>query len=153
MSRCAQRSPHLDAVDAPGTAGPSAVYDRTNRPSTERPYVIVDTLRISPTEFNTKSGWELKPEGLCKGVECVPLPPGGVAANGDLELPVVAERLAMPMVEDGDAGIWALGPRGGGRALETAEAAPLTLPDVDGNPFSLQSLHGRKVLLVAWASW
>jgi hypothetical protein len=29
----------------------------------------------------------------------------------------------------------------------------LTLPDVQGNPFSLRSLHGKKVLLIAWASW
>ena len=115
--------------------------------------MIVDTLRISPSDLHAGSGWELKPEGLCKGVECVPVPSDGRATDGDLELPVVAERLGMPLVEDGAAGIWALGPRGGGRALASAEAPPLTLPDVDGNPFSLQSLHGRKVLLVAWASW
>ncbi|MEA3019919.1 MAG: Redoxin, partial [Actinomycetota bacterium] len=35
----------------------------------------------------------------------------------------------------------------------TAEAPELTLPDLDGNPFSLSTLHGQKVLLVAWASW
>jgi hypothetical protein len=27
------------------------------------------------------------------------------------------------------------------------------LPDIDGQPFSLESLRGQKVLLVAWASW
>ena len=29
----------------------------------------------------------------------------------------------------------------------------LELPDVDGNPFNLAAMHGRKTLLVAWASW
>jgi hypothetical protein len=115
--------------------------------------VIVDTLRISPTEFHRRSGWELKPEGLCKGVECVPLPPGGLTAEGELDVSIAAERLGMPLVEDAAAQVWAVGPRGGGRTLETAESPPLTLPDVDGNPFALESLHGRKVLLVAWASW
>ena len=59
----------------------------------------------------------------------------------------------MPLVEDADAGVWALGPQGGGQALQHAVTPDLTLPDADGNPFSLSSLHGRKVLLVAWASW
>jgi hypothetical protein len=29
----------------------------------------------------------------------------------------------------------------------------VTLPDRHGNPFSLSSLLGTKVLLLAWASW
>jgi peroxiredoxin len=37
--------------------------------------------------------------------------------------------------------------------LTTAVAPDLELPDKDGNPFKLSSLHGRKVLLIAWASW
>ena len=47
----------------------------------------------------------------------------------------------------------ALGPASGGRALTTAVVPDLPFTDADGNPFSLTSLHGRKVLLVAWASW
>ena len=37
--------------------------------------------------------------------------------------------------------------------LSSAAAADPVLADRDGNPFLLSSLHGRKVLLVAWASW
>ena len=44
-------------------------------------------------------------------------------------------------------------PESGGRALTTAEAPDLVLPDRHGRPFALSSLRGRKVLLVAWASW
>ena len=40
-----------------------------------------------------------------------------------------------------------------GRTLSTATAADPELIDRDGNPFRLSSLHGRKVLLVAWASY
>jgi peroxiredoxin len=29
----------------------------------------------------------------------------------------------------------------------------LELTDIDGHPFRLASLRGKKVLLVAWASW
>jgi hypothetical protein len=58
-------------------------------------------------------------------------------------------------VQHDGADLWALGPETAitGRALTTAVAPELTLPDVEGNPFSLSSLHGQKVVLVAWASW
>ena len=61
----------------------------------------------------------------------------------------------MPLVADDAHGIWALGPETAvtGRALTTAVAPELELPDADGNPFRLSSLRGQKVLLVAWASW
>jgi peroxiredoxin len=39
------------------------------------------------------------------------------------------------------------------RALATAEAPELTLPDLDGNEFKLSSLRGQKVLLFAWAPY
>ena len=59
----------------------------------------------------------------------------------------------MPLVHDAAAGLWALGPEAGGRALTSAQAPELILPDWRGNEFRLSSLRGRKVLLVAWASW
>ena len=66
---------------------------------------------------------------------------------------VLADRLGMALVHDEAHGLWALGPESGGRALLSAELPEITLPDRDGNPFSLSALHGKKVLLVAWASW
>lgn len=115
--------------------------------------MIIDSLRVDPADLAAATGWTLQPEGLCKGPTCVPLPADARSTDGDLDVTIVAERLRMPLVADESAGRWALGPPSSGRALDTAEAPPLTLPDVDGNPFSLESLHGRKVLLVAWASW
>ena len=50
--------------------------------------------------------------------------------------------------------LWALGPATAtGRALEHRGRRRPELIDRDGNPFRLSSLHGRKVLLVAWASY
>ena len=41
----------------------------------------------------------------------------------------------------------------GGKFLQTRGLPRIVLPDLDGNPFAVSSLHGKKVLLVAWASW
>ncbi len=115
--------------------------------------MIVTELRASVADFATRTGWSAKPEGLCKGAMCVPLPAGTV--DGDvLDLSVVAERLGMPKVHDEAHGLWALGPATvGGRALDTAEAPELTLPDLDGHEFTLSSLRGRKAVVFSWASW
>jgi hypothetical protein len=117
--------------------------------------MILDELAVDADAFNRRSGWELKPEGACKGDVCVPLPDTARRADGRLDVTVLAERLGMPVVSDDAHGVWALGPEtaGAGRVLTTAKAPELELPDADGNPFKLSSLLGQKVLLVAWASW
>jgi hypothetical protein len=90
---------------------------------------------------------------MCKGEVCVPLPEQAVA-DGRIDASTLEERLGMPLVHDGEHGLWALGPESlTGRALLSATAPELVLPDVDGRPFALSSLHGQKVVLVAWASW
>ena len=61
--------------------------------------------------------------------------------------------VGMPLVHDEASGLWCLGPESGGRALTSATAPELVLPDLDGTLFSLSALRGTKVVLVAWASW
>jgi hypothetical protein len=114
--------------------------------------MILESLQVSSEEFAERTGWESKPEGMCKGDVCVPAP-GALIEDDLLSVPALAERLQMPLVSDEVHGVHALGPEAGGRALTTAVVPDIELPDVDGNPFALSSLHGRKVLLVAWASW
>ena len=119
--------------------------------------MILDSLDVDPIDLEQRTGWTLKPEGLCKGPWCVPLSKG-TAASGPaptaLDARVLSERLGMPLVEDAEHGLWALGPETlGGRTLASAQAPEVVLPDLDGNPFRLSSLKGQKVLLVAWASW
>lgn len=114
--------------------------------------MIFTTPRLSAAELKRATGWELKPEGLCRGDLCVPFPsddPTGV----DLE--PAAKRLGMPLLHDEAHGLWALGPQvePGGHFLTDARFPDITLPDLDGQPFSFSSLRGRKVVMVAWASW
>jgi hypothetical protein len=112
--------------------------------------VILDRLELTPAELEAKTGWSLKPEGLCRDDRCVPFPS---AASGPVDVGAVAERLRMPLVHDESHDLWALGPESGGHVLESAELPPIVLADVDGRPFDLASLRGEKVLIAAWASW
>ena len=116
--------------------------------------MIVDRLDLTGEEFHRLTGWEIKPEGACQADVCVPLPTLEPDAEGRIEVTVVAERLGMPIAHDGAHGLWALGPRSGDRrVLERARMPDLVLQDFDGDAFDLASLRGRKVVLIAWASW
>jgi len=114
--------------------------------------VILDRLDLTPHELERLTGWELKPEGLCKDDRCVPLP-ATASSYGHVDVRVVAERLGMPLVHDDRHDLWALGPESSDRVLDSAELPPIVLADVDGRPFDLASLRGEKVLIAAWASW
>lgn len=115
--------------------------------------MLLTSLFIDSATFSAGSGWEVKPEGLCRGEICVPAG-GATAADAMIDVTAVAERLAMPLVGDESTGTWALGPSAlGGRALATAVVPPLSLTTFDGRPFDVSSLLGRKVVLAAWASW
>ena len=112
--------------------------------------MISKTIEVSAEEFLRQTGWEIRREGACRDDRCVPLPEG---PPGVVDLRVIAERLNMPLIRDDDADLWCLGPESGGKALTSANAPELELPDWRGEPFQLSSLRGQKVLLVAWASW
>ena len=114
--------------------------------------MILDRLEVTPDELERQTGWELKPEGLCKDDRCVPFPDGS-GTDGLVDVTGVAERLGMPLVHDDRHGLWALGPEAGDRVLTSAQLPPIVLADVDGRPFDLASLRGEKVLIAAWASW
>ena len=114
--------------------------------------MLLSSLDVTADAFEAATGWSAKPEGMCKGDACVPVH-GAVGPDGVIDVAAVADRLGMALLADDDAGVWAIGPESGGRALTTAVVPDIVLPDVDGNPFNLSAMHGRKVLLVAWASW
>ena len=115
--------------------------------------IITDLDAVTIGAFGESTGWIPKPQGLCRGEVCVPAP-GASRDDGTIDVVLAADRLGMPLEHDVDAGVWALGPgTTTGRVLSTAVAADPTLVDRDGEPFRLSSLHGRKVLLVAWASY
>jgi hypothetical protein len=110
--------------------------------------VLVDSLHlVTPAVFGQATGWEITPQGACRGDVCVPL-------SGAFDAAGVAERLGMAVVHDPELGLWAVGPDTvSGRALTTAQAPELVLPDLEGNEFRLSSLRGKKVILASWAPY
>jgi hypothetical protein len=103
------------------------------------------------------TGWERKPEGLCRADVCVPVR-DAAAVDGPgatVDLTGVAALLHRPLVVDADAGAAFLGEAAAERAsaLRSGMAPDFTLPDLDGRLHTLSDHRGTKVFLVAWASW
>ena len=110
--------------------------------------MLLASLECRPDQFESETGWAVKAEGACKSDVCVPL------GAGPFDLSATCEKLGMAVVHDEDLGVWSIGPETlGGRALTTAEAPDLTLPDLDGHEFRLRGLRGHKVALFSWAPW
>jgi hypothetical protein len=118
--------------------------------------MILTNLRVPVTEFTELTGWEAKPEGMCRGELCVPAP--GALDNGMVNVEAAAGKLGMPLVHEPAHGVWALGvSTATGRALTSAKAVfPSSLIDGtsnDNTTFDFTSLRGRRMIMVAWASW
>ncbi len=116
--------------------------------------MILQTLtNVSTEAFLEHTGWKSTAQGLCRGEVCVPAP-GSLRPDGTVDVEVAAARLGMPLLRDTEHDLWAVGSATlGGKALSSAAAADPELITRDGKPFRLSSLHGRKVLLVAWSSY
>ena len=117
-----------------------------------------DRLWLSPSDFRAATGWDPKPEGLCQGDLCLPQPPGSSWTDGDGRVDVAgfAERLHIPIVRDEEHGVWALGRTSAGTDGDgdgPVEAPDFALPDLDGTTHRLSDFRGKKVFLLAWASY
>lgn len=111
-------------------------------------------MNISRRAFEEGTGWEVKPEGACKGDICIPLPEEARLDDNTIDIGIVADAMQMPIAKAEKEELWALGPASiGGRALATAKAPDLELPDLDGNLVKLSDLVGKKIVVYAWAPY
>ena len=118
--------------------------------------VDADGARLSPDVVQRSLGWRLEAAGLCRGDTCVPVrPEHGLLRDDGLDLRVLASLLERPLALDVDERMACLGASAAerGHRLRSLDAPAFTLPDLDGHPHSLSDHRGRKVLLLAWASW
>lgn len=119
-----------------------------------------DALWLAPAELARAGGWELKPEGLCRGPLCVPVPPAASWVRGrgaDLRVDVsgLSRHMGQPVAASPEHAAWSIGEAAEDVAdrLRSLDAPDFTLPDLDGRMHTLSSFRGRKVFLLAWASW
>lgn len=117
-------------------------------------------LWVPADELCAAAGWELRPEGACRGDACVPIPRGreGEFLREDparFNLAALARLLGEPVVRDDAHGVWSFGEAAAARRaeMESLRAPDFTLPDLDGRPHALADYRGKKVFLVFWASW
>lgn len=122
-----------------------------------------ESLWLDAAGIEAATGLQWKPEGLCQGDVCRPIPPAArtsmtrSSAMGEPQLDIAAmwRHAGQPVVHDVTGEVWVLGTGAAERraALETLEAPDFALPDLDGRVHRLSDLRGRKVFLATWASW
>jgi hypothetical protein len=111
---------------------------------------------IAPQSLAAELGWQIKPEGLCKGGVCYSTPSADkILVDGLIDLECFAEALGRPIALSHEHRAAALGTAAATRAdsMESLEAPDFSLPDLDGRMHSLSEHLGKKVFLVAHASW
>ena len=120
-----------------------------------------EQLWITTADLKRATRFEVKPQGVCRDELCFPLPkskqqnflrkePGGTWFN----MTEFAGLVRQSVAHDAALSVWYFGVRGDQRQMLSSLQAPdFTLPDINGKPHSLRDFHGKKVLLVTWASW
>ena len=117
-----------------------------------------EALWMPAREAETATGWVAKPEGLCKGEVCVPLPHGReqeFVGTSRMNLGALWRHLGHPVVHSARGDVWVLAQSARDRSVsrQSLTAPDFTLPDTAGRQHSLSDHRGKKVLLVTWASW
>lgn len=117
-----------------------------------------DQLWLTKNALTKSTGWELKPEGLCKGEICVPVPPArhdALASDNEVNLTEFARLIQQAFAHDQAHDVWYFGPPGWEwkTRLTSGKAPDFTLPDMQGQMHSFSEWHGRKRFLLFWATW
>ena len=126
------------------------------RPAELSAEVTGERVALDPSSVHEELGWALRPEGLCRGSVCVPVRDrAALVSERGLDLAELARVLDRPLALDVAEHSAALGTPVAERraALEGLEAPDFTLPDLAGRRHTLSGFRGKKVLLIAYASW
>jgi hypothetical protein len=106
------------------------------------------------------TGFELKPQGMCAGDVCMPIPRDGswISDKSGAKLFCVtrfAKQADQAYAVDEPHHTWSFTavPQAPTQPLLTGQAPDFTLTDRDGKTVRLSDFRGKKVLLWTWASW
>ncbi len=127
-----------------------------NGQSHEIPATTDATLRLATEPVLEALGWTQKPEGLCQGDVCIPIAgrPDLITSQG-IDLLGLGDVLGRPIAIDREESVASFGAETAAHGAQLAEgfAPDFTLPDLTGKEYSLSGFKGKKVLLIAYASW
>ena len=114
-----------------------------------------ETVRLPADSVKAALGWDVEPDGLCRDGVCMPIPAGVTLDPNGVDLETLASVLGRPLAVDAAAHAACLGFSAAERAhtLASLRAPDFTLPDLDGRLHSLSDHRGKKIFLVAYASW
>jgi hypothetical protein len=123
-------------------------------------------LWITTADLKRATRFEVKPQGVCRDELCFPLPKAKHdafihkdASNGNssqtwFNITAFADLVHQPVAHDAALSTWYFGLRSDQRQqLSSLQAPDFVLPDLQGKLHRLSDFHGKKILLVTWASW
>jgi hypothetical protein len=118
-------------------------------------------LWITTADLKRATRFEVKPQGVCRDELCFPLPKAKQeafihkeASASWFKMTAFAQLVHQPVAHDAALATWYFGLRADQRQqLSSLQAPDFTLPDLQGKPHRLSDFHGKKILLVTWASW
>lgn len=142
------------------TSGPVTILSQGKATSISHAVSTDDDIWVTPPDLTTSTGWEVKPEGICRDEVCILVPDEMMSSlvqeeGGEnwFNLAEFARFLEQPYARDDAHDVWSFGAEAGRSHLGHIWAPDFTLPDLDGNLYSLSSFRGKKVFLACWASW
>src|SRR5690348_13442907 len=106
-----------------------------------------EDLWIGARELESATGWSMKPQGLCRGDICVPVPVSQTAAyvaGDEVNAAAFWRRMGNPVLHDGAREVWVLGTSADqrGASLQSLEAPDFALPDLGGVTHTLSENRG-----------
>jgi hypothetical protein len=115
-----------------------------------------ERVRLDAAALKDALGWEVHDGLLCSDAMCIPVADErSLLSEEGIDLQGFARTLDRALAVDVEERAAFLGgsARERAQALASQHAPDFTLPDLAGRAHSLGEHRGRKVLLVAWASW
>ena len=115
-------------------------------------------LWLTRGDLEHATGWQMKPEGFCKGDVCIPTPRGQESdylRDDEVNATAFWQLMGKTAVASRDGDVWFLGEGAEQRneALLSLQAPDFTLPDFSGKPHRLTDYRRQRILLITWASW
>jgi len=141
---------------------PTVIFDgHATELTAASPFQDSPDLWVTLADLTRATGYEVKPQGVCRKELCVPLPKNKSdyitkhGSNTWFNLSGFARLTHQAAAHDAMRGAWYFGPRADiqNSYLSSLSAPNFTLPDMNGMMHSLSDFRGKKVLLVTWASW